>query len=148
MATSRVVSAVSDWGTLPNFTTYFGTKLLGAEVTWYNNPSGTSTDLSEFKFKMIQNLYSRMYTWWDDTNKAADSYAIDDFKYYRGHFDVRSTSTPLTATTQTPGNYAPADIVFWMQFKNPSTVSTAVPKYDGFWTLAYTDSVTVGTNVA
>ena len=72
MATSRVVSAVSDWGTLPNFTTYFGTKLLGAEVTRYNNPSGTGTDLSEFKFKMIQNLYSRMYTWWDDTNKAAD----------------------------------------------------------------------------
>ena len=65
-----VVSAASDWGTLPNFTTYFGTKLIGAEVTWYNNPNGTGTDLSEFKFKMIQNLYARMYTWWDETNST------------------------------------------------------------------------------
>ena len=143
-----VVSAASDWGTLPNFTTYFGTKLIGAEVTWYNNPNGTGTDLSEFKFKMIQNLYARMYTWWDETNSTSATYAINDFKYYRGHHDTGSTSTPLTATTQTPGNYAPADIVFWMQFKNPSTVSTAVPAYDGFWSLAVTEMTNAGTDVA
>ena len=75
----------STWGTLPNFTTYFGTKLLGAEVTWYNNPSGPTTDKTDFKFKMVQNLYSRMYTWWDDGAKASLTEAIDDFKFYRGH---------------------------------------------------------------
>ena len=142
MALSRVVSSTADWGTLPNFTTYFGTKLIGAEVTWYNNPKGSGTDLTEFKFKMIQNLYARMYTWWDETNRAsanaAYSESVNDFKFYRGHHDMETggVSTAITATSQTPGNYAPSDIVFWMQFKNPSTVSTAVPKYDGFWALA------------
>ena len=150
MATSRVVSAVSDWGTLPNFTSYFGTKLLGAEVTWYNNPSGSGTDLSELKFKMVQNLHARMYTWWDETNRAdaTGTYpnAVEDFKFFRGHHDIASNgSTANTSATQTPNDYAPADLVFWMQFKNPSTVSTAVPKYDGFWSLAYT-TVTTGTD--
>ena len=109
-----MVTSTSDWPTLPNFTTYFGTKLLGAEVTWYNNPNGSSTDLSELKFKMIQNLHSRMYTWWDYTNRATNTYATNDFKFYRGHFALDLDGSPLTAATQTPADYAPADIVFWM----------------------------------
>ena len=87
-----------------------------------------------------------MYTWWDETNKASGSHpnAVADFKFFNGHHDI-STTTAVTETTQTPNNYAPSDIVFWMQFKNPSTVSTAVPKYDGFWSLAMS-TITAGTD--
>lgn len=44
------------WATVLDysFTTYFGTALHGASITWYNNPAGTgntATDASELKLE-------------------------------------------------------------------------------------------------
>lgn len=53
-----------------SFTSYFGTKLHGAEITWYNNPDATvtATDASELKMSILMNMYSRQYIWWDSTD--------------------------------------------------------------------------------
>lgn len=35
------------WSELPHFTSYFGTALHGAEITWYNNPVATGTKIQD-----------------------------------------------------------------------------------------------------
>ena len=50
----------ADTATLKSFTTYFGTNLHGAQITWYNNPdSGTASEVEELKMHIIYNMYSR-----------------------------------------------------------------------------------------
>ena len=132
------------WAALPNFTTYFGTKLNGSEVTWYNDPSGTSTDKSELKIQWVQNLQSRLYVWYDSSITA-------DSNFFTGTFDIRDNPTTVTKTgtgaTETYtgvvdgasvpiGGASAADTVFHMQFTNP--VSGASVPYDAFYALATT----------
>ncbi len=62
---------MSNWSTLPNFTTIFGSTLHGAEITWYNNPSASGTNLADktnLHIKFTQNLQSLLYTWYDPDN--------------------------------------------------------------------------------
>jgi hypothetical protein len=135
------------------FTTYFGTKLHGAEVTWANNPTGTGTDKTELKIIYKQILTSRLYIWYS-------SKMTEDVRYFKGTWDMNTagtvsqsgTGTVLAAAntvdntkndytiaqdaTKTPQGAAPSDLVFHMQFKNP--VTTSLPAYDGFYALATT----------
>ena len=56
---------------MPHFTTYFGTQLYGAEITWYNNPEASGDkidDKNELKIKFVQNLHAFVYTWWEAAN--------------------------------------------------------------------------------
>lgn len=70
------------WKDLPKFTTYFGTALHGAEITWYNNPNASGdkiTDKTNLKIEIVQNLHSFLYTWWDKTN-------TDDKAWFAGQY--------------------------------------------------------------
>lgn len=133
------------------FTSYFGTKLHGAEITWANNPNGAGdsgvdpggklVDKNELKIIYKQILTSRLYTWY--------SSAMTDDKF-RGTWDMNTAlpvefgsgivvvATNKYSITQVSGKVpqdaAPSDIVFHMQLKNP--VSNELPAYDGFYALA------------
>ena len=128
------------------FTTYFGTKLHGAEVTWANNPTGTGTDKTELKIIYKQILTSRLYIWYS-------SKMTEDARYFKGTWDMNTAGTVSQSGTGTvvasgndysiaqvagklPQDAAPSDLVFHMQFKNP--VTTSLPAYDGFYALATT----------
>ena len=125
------------WSALPSFKSYFGSALHGATITWYNDPNTaatTSTDNTELKIKWVQNLHSRLYTWYDSTN-------TNDAKFFVGNYALDSlsnSSTPPTYTETKSGTpaYANSDIVFHMQFANP--VTSATPTYDGFHFVATT----------
>ena len=116
----------ADIANIKSFTTTFGTVLHGSQITWYNNPEATdaaSTDITEMKFMWVQNLYTRIYTFYD-------SGGSDD--WYVGHFDVTGLS----------GAYAPGEaaadelsnIVFHIQFTNP--VANDTPVLDGYRKMA------------
>lgn len=73
---------MSNWDTLPNFTTVFGSTLNGAEITWYNNPTASGTkiaDKTNLHIKYTQNLQSNLYVWWDSLNTS-------DAKWFQGSF--------------------------------------------------------------
>ena len=136
------------------FTSYFGTKLHGAEITWANNPNGKGVegvdgvkaggslvDKNELKIIYKQILTSRLYTWY--------SSAMTEDRF-RGTWDMNTaipvqsgSGTVVVATNKysidqvsakVPQDAAPSDIVFHMQLKNP--VSNDLPAYDGFYALA------------
>ena len=82
------------------FTTYFGTKLHGAEVTWANNPNGAGVagtggvlagasllDKTELKIIYKQILTSRLYIWYS-------SKMTEDVRYFKGTWDM-NTAGPL-----------------------------------------------------
>ena len=76
------MTAWADSTTLLSFTSYFGTNLHGAEITWYNNPaSGTASDVDELKMKIVYNMYSRQYVWYDSTDS-------DDAEWFIGQSDT------------------------------------------------------------
>lgn len=132
----------ADWaGTkaLSSFTSYFGTSINGAEITWYNDPSGdaASTDKTELKIEWVQKLQSQLYIYWsnDPANSDADyftgTWAIND----AGVFTAATNDYTMTAVDLTsPVNHAKADIIWQMQFKNP--VTTDAVQYDGFFAAA------------
>jgi len=136
------------------FTSYFGTKLHGAEITWANNPNGAGVagvggvkegaalvDKTELKIIYKQILTSRLYTWY--SSKVTED-------RFRGTWDMNTASPKQSgsgtvvasgnnysiaeATSKMPQDAAPSDIVFHMQLKNP--VSNDLPAYDGFYALA------------
>ena len=134
--------ATTNWSTLPNFTTYFGTVLHGAEVTWYNNPaaSGTAIDDKDFlHIKFTQNLHAFAYTWWDSANTLDAAWFVGNFKLEAGQgttiaaLDAGGVAIANTWTntlvTAAP-NVGVQDIVFAMQFTNP--IAGATPARDGF----------------
>ena len=90
------------------FTSYFGSKINGAEVQWWNSPdSETAADAAEMRFKITQNLHTRQFTYWssNDTDDAKIIYG--DSNYYQSAADVspwdlaaRTTAyTAVTAST-------------------------------------------------
>ena len=110
-----------------SFTTYFGTKLHGAEITWYNNPdSTTASEADELKMEILMNMYSRQYVWWDATNS-------DDAAWFTGQTDTDGLTSPatITAAATAIADVGDSDIIFHMQVTNP--VSTATPTYDGVY---------------
>ncbi len=92
---------MTTWSDLPNFTTIFGSKLHGAEVTWYNNPSASGTKLADktnLHIKFTQNLYSLMYTWYDPDN-------VSDAKWFKGNFSLKAAvGETVTLANDASGN--------------------------------------------
>ena len=130
------------------FTSYFGTKLHGAEITWANNPNGTGVDKDELKIIYKQILTSRLYTWYSSAMTADKIRGTWDMNtalpVQSGSGTVKATAGATLADPSTysidqvsakvPQDAAPSDIVFHMQLKNP--VSNDLPAYDGFYALA------------
>ena len=130
------------------FTSYFGTKLHGAEITWANNPNGTGVDKDELKIIYKQILTSRLYTWYSSAMTADKFRGTWDMNtalpVQSGSGTVKATAGATLADPSTysidqvsakvPQDAAPSDIVFHMQLKNP--VSNDLPAYDGFYALA------------
>lgn len=123
------------WSSLDSFTTIFGTKINGSEITWYNDATSTAEAGTELKFHWKQNLFSAMYTWYD----SAD---LEDAQFFLGHYDYNALTgaTAYVADDDTSATIIPSyftgDILFYMQIANP--VTSATPAYDGFWHLAKT----------
>jgi len=133
---------MSNWSTLPNFTTYFGTVLHGAEVTWYNNPVASGTTIADKDYlhiKFTQNLHAFAYTWWDSANTLDAAWFVGNFKVEAGQGTTINALDALGATVLTEytnavvsaaPNVGVQDIVFAMQFTNP--IASATPVRDGF----------------
>ena len=113
-----------------SFTSYFGTDLHGAQITWYNNPaSDTASDADDLKMAITYNLQSRQYIWYasDNSNDATWFVGQHDYK------DLTSGDPISTGVTDFAG-LDNSDIIFHMQITNP--VSSATVTYDGFYTAA------------
>lgn len=148
------------WAALPHFTTYFGTALHGAEITWYNDPSASGANIANknnLKVEIVQNLHSFLYTWWDKTN-------TDDLAWFAGQYAFEVVDPILNKSNGSGGfltniwigkeasadatqdRAAPTDLVFGLWFDNP--VASALPKKDGVYTTAkYEVDYTAGSNV-
>ena len=108
MALAWITAAKADTNVQSTFTSYFGSKINGAEVQWWNSPdSETAADAAEMRFKITQNLHTRQFTYWSsgDTDDAKIIYG--DSNYYQSAADVspwdlaaRTTAyTAVTAST-------------------------------------------------
>ena len=111
------------------FTSYFGSKINGAEVQWWNSPdSATAADQDEMRFKITQNLHTRQFTYWSSGDADDAKIIYGDSNYYQSAADVspwdltaRTTAyTAVTASTLLDSGsvdigYTKEDNVFHLQ---------------------------------
>ena len=125
-----------------SFTSYFGTKLHGAEITWYNDPTASDTDQTELKIEYKQYLMSTLYALWDSTNTNDSAWfegqwALDsDFTCDSGALSTGDCTFDRSAFGNTAAGVDVAnwEYIFHMQIANP--VASASPDYDGFYAIA------------
>ena len=143
------------WQDMPKFSSYFGTALHGATITWYNDPaaSGKLIDYKNYMhIEFEQNLFSYAYIWYD-----ADD--VKDVKWFKGNYAYKQVSPAVTlyeAVTGNPTDFhavevatapfiTPSDLVFGLQFDNPVTGGT--PAKDGVVVAMSTRIITGGTTM-
>ena len=129
MALAWITAVKADPTVQSTFTSYFGSKINGAEVQWWNSPdSETAADAAEMRFKITQNLHTRQFTYWSSGDADDAKIIYGDSNYYQSAADVdpwdlaaRTTAyTAVTASTLLDSasadiGYTKEDNVFHLQ---------------------------------